>query len=160
MQTFSDPEKEYVYRCFTEYFDDMTVEKVRDDDRYSIYMARMPCLLLSEMRYVVVMVPKDGFPPSYRKKLSELRWVSLQTRTLTTEYPGMIQQNYQVKRDGVYESRIRLESRTKEISVYSMDKLPLQVSLLHVRNHEFEYPNEGSLLSALETFRTIVHLTR
>jgi hypothetical protein len=33
---------------------------------------------------------------------------------------------------------------------------PLTVSLLHCKNQEYEYPNEGNLVSALETFQTVL----
>jgi len=153
---FSDPEKEYCYRLMAEYFDHIYLEKVRDEDQFSIYMAKLPCLLLNEQRYVIAMIPRDNFPPSHRKIMDELRWVSLQTRNLTTEYPNLIRQNYELKRHGMFEKHVVLRSRSREISIYDVEDLPLSVSLMHVRGDEYEYPNDGMLNSALETFRTIV----
>jgi len=155
-KTFSNPEKDYCYRIFAEYFDHMRLEKVRDEDKLSIYMAKLPCMLLNEQRYVIAMVPRDNYPPSHQKMLDELQWVSLQTRNLTTEYPTMIRQTYELKRNGVYEKRVMVRSRSPEITIYDVEDLPLMVSLLHVRRNEYEYPNEGMLNSALETFRTII----
>jgi len=156
MKVFSNPEKEYAYRVFCEYFDYIKVQKVRDDNNFSIYMARLPCLLLNEQRYLVLMAPRDNYPPSHVKPMEEVRWVSLQTRTLTGDYSHVIEQNYELKRNGMFEKPVLLQSRSKEITIYEMGDLPLTVSLLHVRGGEYEYPNEGTLNSALETFRTIV----
>lgn len=156
MKKFSDPEKEYVYRIMAEYFDHMQVEKVRDEGLFSIYMARVPCMLLNEQRYLVLMASKDNYPPSHIKKMEDVRWVSLQTRSLKTEHPDLIRQTYELKRHGAYERRITVRSRTSEITQYDVEDLPLYVSLIHVRKTEFEYPNEGTLNSALETYRTII----
>lgn len=156
---FSDPEKDYTYQLFANYFDHISLEKVRDEGQFSIYMAQFPCLLLNEQRFIVVMTPKDNFPPSYLKSIDELRWVSLQTRTLQAEYPDLIQQSYQQKQISLYEKDLSIISRNRSISVYKVEDLPLQVSLLHTRGNEYEYPNQGNLVAALETFRTIIQFT-
>lgn len=153
---FSDPEKEYVYGLFVSYFDNISLEKVRDEDLFSIYMARFPCLLLNEQRYIVLMTPKDNFPPSYVQPLDQLRWVSLQTRTLHNEYPDLIEQSFQQKHQNIYKKKLTIVSRDTKISVYDVQDLPLRVSLLHTKGNEYEYPNEGNLISALETYRTII----
>lgn len=155
MQTFSDPIKEYTYKVLNDYFDNMVVEKVRDEGEFSIYMARIRFMLLNEQRYMVVMTAKDGFPPSHRKPLSDIRWLSLQTRTLTTEY-DLLPQSYELKRNPVYEEPITIQSRDKKVSVYTMDNLPITISLLHTKGMEFEYPDMGTLNSALETYRTVI----
>lgn len=154
---FSDPEKEYVYSLFVSYFDNIALEKVRDEDLFSIYMARFPCLLLNEQRYIVLMTPKDNFPPSYVQSLDQLRWVSLQTRTLQNEYPDLIQQSFQQKQQASYKKKLSIVSRSNNISVYDVQDLPLRVSLLHTKGNEYEYPNQGNLISALETYRTIIY---
>lgn len=156
---FSDPIKDYAYRVFVDYFDNMTVEKVKDEGEFSIYMAKIQAMLLNEQRYLVVMTGRDAFPPSYRKKLDEIHWVSLQTRTLTGEY-DLAPQNHQLKRGTIYEQPIRITSRNKDISVYTMERLPITISLLHTKNSEYEYPDDGTLNSALETYRTIIQFTK
>lgn len=160
MRTFSDPEKDYIYRIMDEYFDSPQLEKTRDDGEFSIYMVRMQCLLLNEQRYLVLMCARDNFPPSHLKRMREISWVSLQTRILQTEYPDIIRHSYEMKREPVFETSIRIRSRNPTISIYTTDDLPLVVSLIHTRNNEFEYPNEGTLNSALETYRTIVQFNK
>ena len=156
MEVLSDPVKEYTYRLFADYYDNMTMYKTRDDDRFSVYMAKLQCLLLNEQRYLIALVPRDGFPPMYKQRLDSLRWVSLQVRNLEDGY-ALEPQSYQMKRTSEFQRRLRVRTRTADVTTYSMDDLPLEVSLLHTRGQEYEYPNEGSLISALETFRTILH---
>lgn len=156
MEVFSDPVKEYTYRLFADYYDNMVLSKVKDDGDFSVYMARIQCLLLNEQRYLIALVPRDQFPPLYRQSLGSLRWMSLQIRNLEEGYE-LEPQSYQMKRTPDFQRRLKVITRNVDVSTYTTDDLPIQVSLLHSRGQEYEYPNEGSLISALETFRTIIH---
>lgn len=156
MEVFSDPVKEYTYRLFSDYYDNMMMNKVKDDGKFSIYMARLQCLLLNEQRYLIALVPRDQFPPMYRQPLENLRWMSLQIRNLEEGYE-LEPQTYQMKRTPEFQRRLRVSTRNPDVTTYTTEDLPIQVSLLHTRSQEYEYPDEGSLISALETFRTIIH---
>lgn len=156
MEVFSDPVKEYTYQLFTAYYDNMVLNKVRDDDKFSIYMAKLQCLLLNEQRFLVAVVPKDHNPPSFTKQLNELRWVTLQIRNLEEDI-RLTPQSYTTKRTLEYQRRLKVVLRDHDITTYTTENLPIRVSLLHTRGHEYEYPDEGSLVSALETFRTIIY---
>lgn len=156
MEVFSDPVKEYIYKLFAGYYDNMVMYKVKDDDKFSVYMARLQCLLLNEQRYLVAIVARDHFPPSYQKPLESLRWVSLQIRNLEENH-DIPQQSYTMKRTPEFQRRISVNSRDEDVTTYGVQDLPIHVSLLHTRGQKYEYPDEGSLISALETFRTIVH---
>ena len=63
-----------------------------------------------------------------------------------------------MKREPVYYSKIYIKDRNENISTYSSDLSGLLVSLLHTKKLKFEYPNEGSLISALETYQTVVQM--
>lgn len=156
MEILSDPVKEYTYRLFAGYYDNMNLYKVRDDERFSVYMARLQCLLLNEQRYLIALVPRDGHPPMRTQPLGNLRWMSLQIRNLEENYE-LEPQSYQMKRTPEFQRRLKIRSRNTDVTTYALDDLPIQVSLLHTRGQEYEYPDEGSLISALETFRTILH---
>jgi hypothetical protein len=65
--------------------------------------------------------------------------------------------NFSIKRDDRYKITLRLKSRAKDITIYEEDSGLFEVSLLHTRNNEFEYPNEGTLVSALETYQTLIY---
>lgn len=158
MEILSDPFKEYTFQLFTTYYDNMVMHKTRDDEKFSIYIARLQCLLLNEQRFLIAIVPRDQYPPFYQKRLEELRWVSLQIRNLEETY-HIQPQSYQMKRTPDFKRRIKVLSRNPEVTTYTVENLPIHVSLLHTRNDEYEYPNEGSLISALETFRTMIQFS-
>ena len=62
-----------------------------------------------------------------------------------------------VKKTDIFNSRIYIKNRSKESSEYGSEKFSnILITLLHAHNIEYEYPNEGTLLAALETFRTII----
>lgn len=155
MEVFSDPEKEYTYRLMTDYYDNMNMNKIKDDGKFSIYMARLKCLLLNEQRYLIAVANRDQYPPSYQKPLADIRWVSLQVRNLMEDY-NLSPQSYEMKRVPDFQRRLKVIHRDQEVTTYQVENLPVQLSLLHTRNMEYEYPDEGSLISALETFRTII----
>lgn len=158
MEILSDPVKEYTFKLFTNYYDNLIMHKIKDDNKFSIYMARLQCLLLNEQRYLIAIVKQDQYPPFYQKRLEELRWVSLQIRNLEEPY-DIKPQSYNMKRTHEFQRRIKVSLRNTEVTTYTVENLPIYVSLLHTRNNEYEYPNEGSLISALETFRTIIQFT-
>lgn len=158
MEILSDPVKEYTFQLFTNYYDNMIMYKIKDDDKFSIYMAKLQCLLLNEQRFLIAITPRDQYPPLYQKRLEELRWVSLQIRNLEEIY-DIKPQSYNMKRTPDFQRKIKVSSRTTDITTYTVENLPIKISLLHTRNDEYEYPNEGSLISALETFRTIIQFT-
>lgn len=139
-----------------EYFDSPRLEKVRDEGEYSIYMVRINHLLLNEKRFLILMSVKDNFPPFHIKPMSEINWISLQTRVLHNDYPDIITHSYDLKRGHLFETPLFIETRTNTLSTYKCQDLPIVLSLLHTRNNEYEYPNEGVLNSALETYRTII----
>jgi hypothetical protein len=62
-----------------------------------------------------------------------------------------------MKRTPELQRRLKVVHRDREVTTYQVDSLPIHVSLLHMRKMEYEYPDEGTLISALETFRTILH---
>lgn len=156
MEVFSDPVKEYIYQLFTDYYDNMTMHKIKEDNDFSVYMARLQCLLLNEQRYLIAIVARDRFPPMYKQPLQNLRWMSLQIRNLEDGY-DLQPQSYNMKRTPDFQRRIRVNKRDQDVTTYEIQDLPIKISLLHTRGQKYEYPDEGSLISALETFRTIVH---
>lgn len=157
MALFIDPRKEHMFALITRYYDSPTLVKIRDDQDYSMYGIQLPCFLLNEKRYLIALCPLDAFPNHTRRPLKDLRWVSLQARSLQDEQMASLPvHSYQIKRDEAYTVPLKVHHRSSKISTYRNEDYPIEVSLLHTRSHEYEYPNEGSLVSALETYQTIV----
>ena len=157
MSVFTDPEKEYLYQMITRYYDTPTLLKLRDDQDFSMYGIQLPCFLLNEKRYLILLCPRDAFSKNSRRSMKDLRWISLQARSLHDEAMASLPlHHYQIKRDNQYAIPLSVFHRSTKVTTYRMDSYPLEVSLLHQRSNEFEYPGEGTLVSALETYQTIL----
>lgn len=155
---FIQPEKEYIYSLLQEYYGSPDLVKIRDDEELSIYGVQLPCLLLNERRFLILLCPRDVVSTGRAKNMKDLRWTSLQSRTLSDEQFAHlpIHNDFRVHRDAKFALPLSIHHRTQKVSSYRTDGYPIDVSLLHQKNNEFEYPNEGTLMSALETYQTIV----
>lgn len=157
MSVFIDPEKEFLYQLVNRYYDSPTLLKIRDDPDFSMYGIQLPCFLMNEKRFLIALCPLDAFSKNSRRPLKDLRWVSLQARSLNDEKMAALPvHNYQIKRDPQYALPLSVYHRSTKISTYRLQDYPLEVSLLHLRSNEYEYPSDGTLVSALETFQTIL----
>lgn len=122
-----------------------------------MYATQIPCFLMNEKRYVIALTAPDQEMEGHQLPLGHLRWKSFMSRSLTDESLSYLPvQNYSIKREDKYQLPLKIRSRSREVSIYDCGESPLQVSLLHSKNQEYEYPNEGNLVSALETFQTIL----
>jgi hypothetical protein len=151
-----DINKENIYTVILEYFGDMEMTKIKDENMYSFYYAKIATMLRNGNRYLIAIVNRDNLPLDSNVPLSSLKWVCFQTR-ISDEYINISKQQYTPKKTDIFNSRIYIKNRTKESSEYGSEKFSnILITLLHVHNIEYEYPNEGTLLAALETFRTII----
>lgn len=157
MTTFFSPEKEYIYDILSEYYDNPLLYKIKSENGVSIFGIQLPSLLLNEKRFLIVTFNGSIYE---QQRLRNIPWTTLQVRTLTNnnEYNNLPIFKYKVKRFAVYNEPLKVITRTKDITHYKTKELPIEVSLLHTKGLEYEYPNEGTLISALETFQTVIKL--
>ena len=154
---FSFPEHDKVYDAVISHVGNPLMEKVKQKDRFAIFMVEITSMLLNEKRYMIALLENDTRPLGNVDYLSNLKWSAFQMRTLSEPQPLKIMpHNYIVHRGLSSTISIRCSSRDTRISTYQCETLPITVSLLHTRNQEYEYPDDGNLASALETFQTII----
>ena len=79
-------DKRTVHDMFTSYFGNPSLTKIKDDNNCSVYAAKVN-LQLREYRYLLITCEKDNFTIGTNFKLEDLRWISLQTRSLKYELP-------------------------------------------------------------------------
>ena len=157
----SDPERVQLYTLFDEYFNHPILTKTKDvKDEYSVYMAKMYCLLLtSECRYLIVFIEKDDHPIGNKEHLEDLYWVSLQTRTLPKIQVELPTHSYQVNSKGGLMKRIDRYKSDNIACYYECKDLPLTCTILHKKdNNPNEYHNTGTIVSAIETYETVITL--
>lgn len=154
-----DPNKYKFYQLISSYFDSPQLQKVKEDDLYSIYVCKIQTLLLNEYRYLVAVVYKDSFPIGHILPLTELKWISFQTRILESDiYYNVVTHNYQIKNTHAYYFKVFKISSCKENTMYSVqsNEYPIQILLIHQKGLDQEYPVSGTLVSCLETYQTIL----
>ncbi len=150
-----DPRKENIHALFAEYFENPIMTKVKDVDKFSVYMAKIHALLGVEYRYLIVFVDKDGATIGTTERLDRMKWVSLQTRTLTDEHK-LQWHAYTPRRMENLDKKITLTYKNDKQYVYKVQDLPLTITLLP-KSKGLDYNTSGSVVAALETYQTIVN---
>lgn len=155
-QIFYDPIRDDVYSAFVEYFANPAMTKMKDVNDYSMYIAKVYAMLGIEYRYIIVFVKKDEFPLGSTKLLSNLSWVSLQTRSLQDDH-NLSYHSYIPKRHPAIDKKISLIRKDSQQYVYHVDQLPISIVLLPTKkNTDLEYATSGHVTTALESYQTIV----
>jgi hypothetical protein len=150
-----DLDKEAIYDLFVEYFDNPNMHKMKNENNCSMYMCKMQTLLKNGYRYLIAICPQDNFNIGTILRLKEVKWICFQTRTLD-EHHNLPKHTYEYKRGDPYKSKIIIKERQENRSEYISQVYPnLLVTLLHSKPNKFEYPDNGNIAAALETFKTI-----
>ena len=91
------------------------------------------------------------------KKMDELTWISLQTRTLEDQH-NLKPHTYQAVQKPPLNQKINIQDQNEKQSTYHSTGFPLVITLLHTRkNNSYQYQPTGTVVSALETFQTIIN---
>jgi hypothetical protein len=149
------PQNEQMFKDFNEYFNRPAMIKIKDVDKFSVYMSKTYCLLSSLCRYLVVFINKDQMPIGTQEILENLSWLSFQTRTLPANH-DLPPHSYTPRNLHPLNVPIVRTSMTDEVSTYSCESLPLTITLLNVKSGSSAYQEKGTLISALETYQTII----
>lgn len=150
-----DLKLDQMYDDFDDYFNHPVMVKIKDVNGYSMYMSKTYCLLSNECRYILVFIPQDNMPIRNKENLSTLRWVSLQTRTMT-DHHDLPPHGYQPRRHPGLNFLIERDTVSTDCSTYNCKDLPITVTLLHGKNSAEDYQKKGNVIAALETFQTII----
>ena len=153
---FFSLENQYIYNLISDYYENPTLYKIKDEENnsVSIYGAQLTSFLLNERYYIMCM---SNYRQELELKLNDIAWNSFQVRTLEDDkYSQLPKIKYRIKKENKYSTPIKIISRNKNLSTYKVDNLPLKISLLHKKGLEYEYSNEGTIQSALETHETIL----
>ena len=157
-----EPEKDYVYTLFVNYFNNPIMTKIKDQgNQYSLYANKVYCLLSKECRYIIAITNKDEFSVGTTEELRTMKWISLQTRTLKEQLKTKVDiHGYEAKAEGPLTAVIRRTKIEDAASTYVCDDLPLTITLLHnERKKSISYQDKGTVIAALETWETIVTFT-
>jgi len=150
-----DPSKDDIYPLFTQYFGNPLMTKLKNVEGCSMYIAKVHALLGIEYRYIIAIVYEDKIPLGTQVELKRLPWLSLQTRSLQEEH-NIPFHSYIPRRSKQIDKKISLVHRDAKQYTYTVEHLPLIVTLLPKTGTDMEWNNSGTIVTALETYQTII----
>ena len=112
--------------------------------------------LLTNNQFIICTCSIDDYPIGSIRYLKSLKWVAFQTRMLDVNKSDHIKFTYTIKNTEKFTPELSLLNRNNFLTKYRCKKYNLIISLLHENDHKYEYPNEGILNQALESFKTII----
>lgn len=140
---------------FDDYFNHPTLYKIKNiEDKYSLYMVKTYCLLNTQCRYIIIIIPIDSNPLHTPLQMRGIKWISLQTRELSDNHK-IPSHNYQPSSFSPLNKKIERVEQTENSSTYFCTEYPLTVKLLQKKGIN-EFQSKGTLISALETYQTII----
>ena len=145
-----------VYNSFTEYFNNPLLFKIKNIDNFSTYMTKIHALYGNSYKYLILFVTKDSHTVGNKKYMSDIEWVYLQTRILEDNH-NILVHNYKPVVKPPLDQKINLENRKEDHVIYKAEKFPLHITLLHTKNNKFQYQSTVNIISALETYQTIIN---
>jgi hypothetical protein len=150
-----DPFKDNIYKLFVQYFGDPIMTKIKNIENYTMYICKIHAILGIEYRYLIIFTPQNNNPIGKTEKLSNLEWISFQTRTLQDDH-DLQYHTYIPRRIPDLDKKIQLKDKTDTSYVYSVSELPIQIILLP-KTKDMDYSQSGSVVSALETYQTLIN---
>lgn len=155
MLDFYDPHREGIYKVLLEYFGNLEMTKIKSVNNYSMYAAKIYSGLINNHKYVIVFVHEDNLPINTVQTLSDLKWDNLQTRLLPYKY-DIKPQSYVPRRLPSLMTKIYRSQQHPDEYIYYPEDSSLMITLLPQKDSSDEYQQRGSILTAIETYSTII----
>ena len=150
-----DLEREEIYKNFSDYFENPTMIKLKDNDSLSLYYCKINTSLIIEYRYIIAMVKKNNHNIGDSRKLKDLKWETLQCRNLQEDHDLPLH-SYTPRRFKNLDKKIFLKEKTDSYHRYECDQIKINIFLLNKKKSQY-YNETGSVISCIETFETIIN---
>ena len=151
------PERDNLYQYFTEYFNNPILTKIKNKENYSVYMSRLDYSLSREYKYLIVTINKDYNDIGFETKMINIKWISLQTRTLFEKNNNVSKFVYIPKRYKPLLETVTLVEKNDKCYTYKCDNLPFIITLLPDLKGDLNYNSSGNIINCLEQFQTIIN---
>lgn len=144
---------------FDEIFKNLYFYRIRPGgEGYMMYAAQLQSFIGNAKRYVILFV-QDRYAYYDKARINQLRWTSLQTRTIPDDYRIVEQMLDPKALDTRYHPKVRLylKARTDKQTEYNAP-MPIELALLHdpKRKTKYQYGDEMTLRQALATFQCVI----
>lgn len=151
-----------IYKAITDIYKSFQMTKTSQFDSFGVYKARVECYVCSDIRYIVAVVENDNDPIGTIKPLTELNWISFQTRMTKDQNEfkrfNMFARTYTLPPKSILNDRIKKIGETREKTVYETENLPLNVEILHISEND-TFTDKGTIIAALELYQTVITFT-
>ena len=138
------------------YFSNPILTKIKNDQGFSFYTCKIQSLLINSNRYLVAITNRDAYLIGQALALSDIRWISLQTRVLN-QAEKTSEHVYTPRQSNLFNIQITQKERDNNVVLYNIRSYPnYELSLLENQANLFEYPVSGTLNSALETYHCVI----
>jgi len=138
-----------------DYYGNPTLYKWENKQGHSLYICKIRSLTLNNNRYLIAAADEDVYLPNTPKLLSDIRWRVFQARELSdkllTEQPA---HSYQPR--STNSQTIQKLKKDDVYTYYTCPELGIDVLLLNDEKAIYEYPASATLVSALETYKTLL----
>jgi hypothetical protein len=140
------------------YFGDLPMHFYRQESIFKVYIAKLSSLQLKQQRYILVFVPDSSIDQDRSPKiLSQLRWTSCHTRELSLN-ENYFSHNYPAVSNALLRDIITKTDEDKDGNTNYTSKYVKKVMLLKPKESYKNYPNSGTIATALETFNCVIYL--
>lgn len=159
-QTLSEQLNNVTNKLFNEYLESLIFYKIKENGGlYSLYYSRIKTQTMSGYNYIIATVNQDNNIPGTSKKITELDWVTLQSRELSEEY--LIRPCNLVVTKSIENifSQIILTKKnsSSEITTYTVEneQYPFEAGIIHKKDYE-TYPDRIPLNTAIKSFKLLI----
>jgi len=147
------------YELFVDYFGDLDLRRFKREGNYTIYACTVQSGLM-ETR-VIYAVTLTRFAVRELAKLSEIQWVSFQTRTTDEHLPTLPKNSVvpmKLAKEAMQKFLFHSVNRTELKTDYRSPDIPLEMSIMNdtKRKNFLQCPDRVNLAQALESYRCIV----
>jgi hypothetical protein len=160
-----DQVKQYTYNIVGEYYNNLTMTKMKDAEGYSMYYAKIKSMLMSKHRYIIATVIQENNIPGTNVPLTQLAWISLQAREIEDDY-NLPPQQYEpsdlaksnFKLINLIKSKTQITDTSTTFTIEN-GQLPIEIVMLHSKNNT-NYPPRFPISMALREFTSIIIFTQ
>jgi hypothetical protein len=139
----------------SKYFGNAVMTKMKENNSFSIYYARIGCLLCLENRYIVVVLQNDDSPIGTTIELSEMEWISFQTRTIENPNFKIKPKDIKSETDPMINCQVEKISDESDRTVYISYDFPIKLELLK-ENESDVHRERGTLKTALDSYNCVL----
>ena len=158
--------REIIYQSFCSYIGNHEFVKYKNfslsaKDVYGVYVKKIISNTSVDSRYIFLIVKNDNVPVGFKAHLRDLRWESLQAKTIND-----IKQLFNIgssdltrRSDDIITSEIKLVDEKSDKITYVSSAYPLKIEIFPQKSYVYAYPKTSDIKSALESFKTTFSFT-